>query len=101
MGSLNLLQAAQLNGCKNIIFSSTCAVYGDQPREPLSEDAPLNPSNAYAAMPRIAALPFYAIRLPERIARFAPCSPRAGRNARGFYGSFWTFNIICTFQKKL
>ena len=48
MGSLNLLQAAQLNGCKNIIFSSTCAVYGDQPREPLSEDAPLNPSNAYA-----------------------------------------------------
>ncbi len=49
MGSLNLLQAAQLNGCKNIIFSSTCAVYGDQPREPLSEDAPLNPSNAYAA----------------------------------------------------
>ena len=49
MGSLNLLQAAQLNGCNNIIFSSTCAVYEDQPRVPLTENAPLNPSNAYAA----------------------------------------------------
>ena len=54
-----------------------------------------------AAMPRIEALPFYAIRLPERIARFAPCSPRADRNARGFYGSFWTFNMICIFLKNL
>jgi len=54
-----------------------------------------------AAMPRIAALPFYAIRLPERIAHFAPCSPRAGRNARGFCGTCWTFNMICIFQKKL
>jgi hypothetical protein len=54
-----------------------------------------------AAMPRIAALPFYAIRLPKRIAHFAPCSPRAGRNARGFCGTCWTFNMICIFQKKL
>lgn len=42
-----LLQAMEQAGCKNIIFSSTAAVYGNQEQIPISEEAVPDPNNPY------------------------------------------------------
>lgn len=47
MGSLNLLETMRKAGVKNIIFSSTCAVYGEAEYLPVDENHPQNPSNPY------------------------------------------------------
>lgn len=52
MGSLNLIQSAVDNNCLNFVFSSTCAVYGDQDNVVLDEDSIQNPINAYGASKR-------------------------------------------------
>ncbi|MEO6299675.1 MAG: UDP-glucose 4-epimerase GalE [Paracoccaceae bacterium] len=46
-GSLNLIEAALAAGCKNFVFSSTCATYGDQDGVILDEDTVQRPINAY------------------------------------------------------
>jgi UDP-glucose 4-epimerase len=46
-GGLNLLNAMRASGCKRLIFSSTCAVYGKPAKLPMREDFPLNPVNPY------------------------------------------------------
>ena len=46
-GTLNLLQAMKLSNCKNFIFSSTCAVYGNPVQPTLDEKHPKNPINPY------------------------------------------------------
>jgi len=46
-GGLSLLNAALAAGVKTIIFSSTCAVYGEPAKVPIDEDAPRNPVNPY------------------------------------------------------
>jgi UDP-glucose 4-epimerase len=51
-GSMNLLDAAVQAGCKQIVFSSTCATYGDQDNVVLDENSPQNPINAYGASKR-------------------------------------------------
>lgn len=47
IGTMNILNAMHVYGCKHIIFSSTCAVYGNQ-RGPINEDAPMKPLNVYS-----------------------------------------------------
>ena len=49
MGSLNLFQTSAEYGCKRIIFSSTCATYGDQDNVILNEYSQQVPNNAYGA----------------------------------------------------
>lgn len=49
MGSLNLLECAVEMGCDKVVFSSTCATYGDQDKVVLKEDSPQFPINAYGA----------------------------------------------------
>ena len=51
-GSLNLIQAAIDNGCMDFVFSSTCAIYGDQDGIILDEDSMQHPINAYGASKR-------------------------------------------------
>jgi UDP-glucose 4-epimerase len=51
-GGLNLLEAMRLNGCKKIIFSSTCAVYGFPKKLPVTEESPINPTSVYGASKR-------------------------------------------------
>lgn len=51
-GSLVLLQAAVAAGCLHIVFSSTCATYGDQDNVVLNEDCAQYPNNAYASSKR-------------------------------------------------
>lgn len=46
-GSLALLEAMRKHGCKNIIFSSSCATYGMPLQIPLPESHPQNPINPY------------------------------------------------------
>ncbi len=48
-GTLNLLEAMTETGVPRLVFSSTCAVYGQPDEVPISEDAPPRPANAYGA----------------------------------------------------
>lgn len=52
VGSLNLIQSAVEYGCKNFIFSSTCATYGEQDNVVLDESSPQYPINAYGTSKR-------------------------------------------------
>ena len=47
--TLNLLKVMRYHGCNKIIFSSTCATYGEPDRVPITEDMPQNPINPYGA----------------------------------------------------
>lgn len=47
IGAVNVLNAMCANGVKNIIFSSSAAVYGIPQYVPLDENHPLNPINFY------------------------------------------------------
>lgn len=49
LGSLNLIEAAVAHGCLDIVFSSTCATYGDQDNVILDETTQQQPLNAYGA----------------------------------------------------
>lgn len=46
-GSLSVLTAMKAAGVRDIVFSSTCAVYGHSDGRPISEDTPLAPINPY------------------------------------------------------
>ena len=48
-GSLNLLEAMDAGGVRRLVFSSTCAVYGQPDEVPISETAPYRPTNPYGA----------------------------------------------------
>ena len=48
-GSLSLLGAMLEADCRNIVFSSTCAIYGEPRELPIVETAPANPVNPYGA----------------------------------------------------
>lgn len=52
LGSLNLIEAAVAAECLNIVFSSTCATYGDQDNVVLDENSAQFPINAYGASKR-------------------------------------------------
>jgi UDP-glucose 4-epimerase len=47
VGTYNLLEAMRINGLKKLIFSSTCAVYGESRYLPVDENHPLQPMNPY------------------------------------------------------
>lgn len=49
VNTLNLLQVMKKYGCKKIIFSSTCATYGEPERIPITEDMIQKPINPYGA----------------------------------------------------
>ncbi len=46
-GTLELLRAMEEHGCRRLVFSSSCTVYGDPSRVPLVEDMPLSATNPY------------------------------------------------------
>ena len=46
-GSLSLLRAMNAAGVKRLVFSSTCATYGEPDRMPITEDTPQSPINPY------------------------------------------------------
>ena len=52
LGSLNLVEAMVAADCKHMVFSSTCATYGDQDAVVLDEQSAQMPLNAYGASKR-------------------------------------------------
>jgi UDP-glucose 4-epimerase len=48
-GTLNLLEAMVAHDVSRLVFSSTCAVYGQPDEVPIPETAPPRPQNAYGA----------------------------------------------------
>jgi len=48
-GTLNLLDTMVKHNVKKIVFSSTCATYGEPEYTPLDENHPQNPINSYGA----------------------------------------------------
>ena len=52
LGSLTLVEAMMAADCKNLVFSSTCATYGDQDGVVLDELSGQKPLNAYGASKR-------------------------------------------------
>ncbi|MGB2712306.1 MAG: UDP-glucose 4-epimerase GalE [Conexibacter sp.] len=49
VGTLNLLDALRAADVKRLVFSSTCAVYGEPEVVPMDETTPTRPVNAYGA----------------------------------------------------
>jgi UDP-glucose 4-epimerase len=47
VGALNLIDAMRDAGVDRLVFSSTCAVYGEPDQVPMREDIPTAPVNAY------------------------------------------------------
>src|SRR5437763_13980432 len=48
-GTLNLLDSMRAAGVERLVFSSTCATYGDPDTIPIAEEAPERPTNPYGA----------------------------------------------------
>jgi UDP-glucose 4-epimerase len=49
-----LAEAAVSHGCRRFVLSSTAALFGDAAALPITEDAPVAPTNAYGASKRMA-----------------------------------------------
>jgi UDP-glucose 4-epimerase len=47
VGTLNLLDAMREHGVARLVFSSTCATYGEPAQVPMPETLPTNPVNSY------------------------------------------------------
>ena len=47
VGTLNLLDAMRASGVKRLVFSSTCATYGEPEEVPIHEEVPPAPVNSY------------------------------------------------------
>jgi len=52
-GSLNLVQAMLRAGVSRLVFSSSATVYGEPAHVPVTEDAPLQPTNPYGRSKRV------------------------------------------------
>jgi UDP-glucose-4-epimerase GalE len=52
-GSQRLIEALHRADVRNIVFSSSCSVYGTPEHVPVSEDAPLHPESIYAETKRM------------------------------------------------
>ncbi len=52
VGSLTLIEAACAAGCRDFVYSSTCATYGEHDNVVLDEHTPQQPLNAYGASKR-------------------------------------------------
>lgn len=52
-GSLNLISSLSGHSINNLVFSSTCAVYGETEYVPVDEKHPTNPSNPYGESKRM------------------------------------------------
>jgi len=85
-GTLNILQAALENSCRQIIHTSTSEVYGSACYIPIDEKHPLQPQSPYSASKigadAVALSFFHSYRLPLTIARpFNTYGPRQSARA--------------------
>lgn len=52
-GTLTVLSVAKMHGVRRVIFSSSCAIYGDTDTIPSNEDTPVMPVSPYALQKRV------------------------------------------------
>jgi UDP-glucose 4-epimerase len=98
MGLLNLLEGCRKSGVSQIIFSSSAAVYGDNPNLPLKEEEPVRPLSFYglskAASESYIRLYCHEYSMDGMILRFANVyGERQGESGEG--------GVISIFTKKI
>ena len=100
-GSRQLLAAMQAHGCRSLVFSSSCTVYGLPEQVPIRETAPIRPINPYghskAAVEQLLA-DLAASEPGWRIARLRYFNPvgahpsgRIGEDPRGIPNNLFPF----------
>ena len=100
-GSRQLLEAMQGHGCRSLVFSSSCTVYGLPEQTPISESAAIQPINPYghskAAVEQLLA-DLVACEPGWRIARLRYFNPvgahpsgRIGEDPRGIPNNLFPF----------
>jgi UDP-glucose 4-epimerase len=100
-GSRQLLESMQANGCRSLVFSSSCTVYGLPEQTPISESAEIQPINPYghskAAVEQMLA-DLAASEAGWRIARLRYFNPvgahpsgRIGEDPRGIPNNLFPF----------
>ena len=100
-GSRQLLEAMQAHGCRSLVFSSSCTVYGLPEQTPISESAAIQPINPYghskAAVEQLLA-DLVASEPGWRIARLRYFNPvgahpsgRIGEDPRGIPNNLFPF----------
>ena len=72
-GTANLLEAMNEHGVKNIVFSSSCTVYGRRRLLPLHEDFPLQAVNPYGQTKLTIEYMLKDLALPTRTGTFRSC----------------------------
>ena len=100
-GSRQLLEAMQAHGCRSLVFSSSCTVYGLPEQTPISESATIQPINPYghskAAVEQLL-VDLAASEAGWRIARLRYFNPvgahpsgRIGEDPRGIPNNLFPF----------
>lgn len=95
----NLLSVMAEANVKNIIFSSTAAVYGPQEQMPISESAPLRPNNPYGATKLLAEriIKYYSTHLGFNAIVFRffnACGCRPQGNVKATHNSHLLYNVL-------
>jgi UDP-glucose 4-epimerase len=88
-GTIALLDAMAATGVGRLVFSSTCAVYGEPPRVPIDESAPTRPENPYGESKLLVerALPWFeAVGIRSVSLRYFNA---AGASLDGRFGEEW------------
>ena len=93
-GTVALLEASMAAGVREVVFSSSCSVYGTPPEVPVSESAPIAPESVYAeskaTVERI--LRWYGVTHGLRSVALRYFNA-AGASFDGRIGEDWTFSI--------
>ena len=93
-GTVELLDTCLANGVDQVVFSSSCSVYGTPAEVPVNESAPLAPESVYAetkaSVERI--LRWYGITSGLRSVSLRYFNA-AGASVDGRIGEDWTFSI--------
>ena len=87
-GSIALASAMREAGVRTLVFSSSASVYGQPERNPVTEDAPVQPANVYGLTKRTVELMFEGLAAADvswRIALLRYFNP-AGADASGEIG---------------
>jgi UDP-glucose-4-epimerase GalE len=93
-GTVALVEAAMAGGVENVVFSSSCSVYGNPPHVPVDESAPIAPESVYAetkaTVERI--LRWYGVTRGLRSVSLRYFNA-AGASFDARIGEDWTFSI--------
>ncbi|MEM9513437.1 MAG: UDP-glucose 4-epimerase GalE [Actinomycetota bacterium] len=93
-GTVELLDACLDAGLERFVFSSSCSVYGNPPRVPVAEQAPIGPESVYAETKAMVerVLHWYGVTRGLRSVSLRYFNA-AGARFDGRIGEDWTYSI--------